>query len=138
MKKNLSQRGMALIESMVAIVILSVGVLGTIGLQAKALSSLSDSRSRVEATMAAEKLIGTIWNDQVNAASYATGGSGLNNWKSELADKVPGATGTVTITATTPVAGTTRNQVDIVISWQRRAGDDVSTHRVTAFLEPAR
>lgn len=138
MNTKSSQRGIALIENMVAIVILSVGVLGTIGLQAKAISSLSDSRSRVEASIAAEKLIGIIWNNQANAASYATGGSGLTNWKNELETNIPGASAAVTITATTPVAGTTRNQVDIVITWQRRTGDDVSTHRVTAFLEPAR
>lgn len=138
MNNRSSQRGVALIESMVAIVVLAVGVLGTVGLQAKAISSLSDARSRVEATIAAEKLIGIIWNDQVNAANYATAGEALANWKDELQHNIPGAVATVTITPTTPVAGTTRNQVDITINWQRRAGDDPSSHRLIAFLEPAR
>jgi type IV pilus assembly protein PilV len=138
MNDQSAQRGMALIESMVAIVVLAVGVLGTVGLQAKAISALSDARSRVEATIAAEKLIGTIWNDQANAASYSTTGESLVNWTTELQQNIPGATATVTITPTTPVAGTTRNQVDITINWQRRTGDDSSSHRLIAFLEPAR
>ena len=138
MNDKSAQRGMALIESMVAVVVLAVGVLGTVGLQAKAISALSDARSRVEATIAAEKLIGTIWNDQANAANYATAGAALVNWTTELQQNIPGATATVTITPTTPVAGTTRNQVDITINWQRRTGDDSSSHRLIAFLEPAR
>lgn len=135
---NSSQRGVALIESMVAVVILAIGVLGTVGLQAKAISALVDAHSRVEATIAAEKLIGIIWNDQVNAASYTTSGAALINWKAELQQNIPGATATVTITPTTPVAGTTRNEVAITINWQRRSGDDQSNHRLIAFLEPAR
>jgi type IV pilus assembly protein PilV len=132
------QAGFALIETMIAILIMTVGVLGMVGLQAKATSSISDSRSRAEAVIATEKLIAIVWNDQPNAASYATGGADLANWSDELQQNIPGATPTVTITPTTPVAGTTRNQIDITISWRRRSGDDLSTHRVIALLEPAR
>jgi type IV pilus assembly protein PilV len=39
---------------MLAIVILGIGLLGTVGLQARAYSALSDAGARAEATLAAE------------------------------------------------------------------------------------
>ena len=41
-----SQHGIALLEAMIAIVILALGLLGTIGLQARSYSALADSAMR--------------------------------------------------------------------------------------------
>jgi type IV pilus assembly protein PilW len=60
------QRGIALIEVLVAIVLLGIGVLGTIGLQGRRYSALADTGMRAEATIAAEKLHGRDGNDQAN------------------------------------------------------------------------
>ena len=64
------QGGIALLEAMLAIVILGIGLLGTIGLQARAYSALSDAGMRAEATMAGEKLLGVMTADAANLASY--------------------------------------------------------------------
>ena len=50
------QGGVALIEVMIAVVILAIGVLGAVGLQAKSLAALSDAGARVDAALAAEKV----------------------------------------------------------------------------------
>ena len=72
------QNGVALIELMIAMVILAIGLLGAVGLQARSLSALSNAGARVDATIEAERLIGLMWTDQANLASYnwdSTGGT---------------------------------------------------------------
>jgi type IV pilus assembly protein PilV len=158
MKHSRFQGGVTLVETLVAVLILAFGVLGMVGLQAKSTVAISEARSRAEAVMSSEKLIALIWNDQGNAANYSSASSIANqtrtNWLTELQTKIPGASAKVTVATTTPVAGTTRNQVDITICWKDH-GDPApasagfacdaaaymksySNHRVIAFLEPAR
>lgn len=134
------QRGMALIEVMVAVVILAVGVLGAVGLQAKALSALANAGARADAAIAAEKLVGLMWTDQANLASYvwdSTGGTtapaGVASWMTETQALLPNATAAITVT---PIAGSTANQVGITITWKRRSGDNVNTHAIVAILAP--
>ncbi|HEV7813689.1 MAG TPA: hypothetical protein VGP06_01150 [Janthinobacterium sp.] len=136
MKKH--QSGVALLEALLAILILAIGLLGTIGLQARAYSALNDAGQRSEATIATEKLLGLMANDQANLAAYAinTGvaptSPQLQNWYAETLAAIPNAGIKVAVTA--PPAGSTRTQVDIAISWQRKGGDAGNVHRVTAYL----
>ncbi|MFL6656649.1 MAG: hypothetical protein ACJ8GW_01120 [Massilia sp.] len=134
MKKRL-QRGVMLLEAMIAVTLLAIGLLGAIGIQARSFGALSDATMRAEATMASENLVALMINDQVNASSYAyTSGSpsaSLLNWYTETRRVIPNATITV---AVTPTAGTSYNRVDISISWSRKAGDPVNTHRLSAHL----
>ena len=64
------QRGMALIESIVAAVLLAIGVLGAVGMQARSTSALADAGMRAEATIAADRLLGFIsrLNDAMDRA----------------------------------------------------------------------
>lgn len=139
------QNGVALIEVMIAVVILAVGVLGAVGLQARSLSALSNAGARVDATIAAEKLIGLMWTDQANLASYvwdSTGGTGapaaIANWMTETQAALPNATAVITVTP--PIAPSTASQVSVTITWQRRTGvnaDPVNTHTIVATVAPA-
>jgi type IV pilus assembly protein PilV len=130
------QRGIALLEVMIAIVILGIGLLGTIGLQARAYSALSDAGMRAEATLAAEKLIGTISADLPNVLAY-NGPDGeapnefLRPWVAETQASIPGAVTSVTVVAQ-PAAQ--RAQVTVSIQWQRKASDEPNVHRVTAYV----
>lgn len=137
--KNATQTGVALVEALVAILILAIGVLSAISLQMQATAAISDSRARAEATMAAEELIGIIWNNQAMWPSYVTGGVGLTNWQAKLTNNIPGATVTVSIVPIvlpSVTSGMPRLQTDITITWKRRATDDTNTHRILAFVEP--
>jgi len=140
------ERGIALIEVLIAIVLLGIAVLGTIGLQARSYSALADTGMRAEATMAAEKLIGTATNDLPNLASYALGANGtptatLRPWYDETRLRIPGASILVAVAAPTATApGTIR----VTIGWMRKKGSgstldaaNSGTHTVTSYLAPA-
>jgi type IV pilus assembly protein PilV len=132
-------RGIALIEVLVAIVLLGVGLLGVIGLQARSYSALADTAMRAEATIAADKLIGVMTTDQANMAAYAlaaggTAGPRLLPWYTETRDRIPNAAISV---AVTPAAGTEPARVGVTIGWTRKAGGQVNTQTVTSYLSPA-
>lgn len=136
------QGGVALIEVMIAVVILAIGVLGAVGLQAKSLAALSNAGARVDATLAAEKVIGLMTTDQANLASYvwdstAAGAPAvLGTWMAETQAALPNATAVITVT---PIAGSTANLVSVTITWQRRTGangDAVNTHTIVATVAP--
>jgi type IV pilus assembly protein PilV len=136
MIQSRQQGGIALLEAMIATIILAIGLLGTIGMQARAYSALSDASMRAEATIATERLLGVIASDQANLASYAlvsgaAPGAELAAWVAATRDSIPGALIDVTIT---PAAGTPRSAVDIRIRWTRKAGAAQNVHQVTAYI----
>ena len=129
--------GIALVEALVAIVILGLGLLGTVALQARSYAALADSGMRAEATMAAEKLIGLMTTDQANLASYAlapgaTPGARLQPWYDETVTHIPGAKIEVDLVAPAPQTDGTR--VVVTISWLRKAGSAANTHSVSAYI----
>jgi type IV pilus assembly protein PilV len=137
--KAAAQGGIALIEALVAVVLLAVGLLGAIGLQARSYSALSDSGMRAEATIAADKLIGVMATDQANLAAYAlasgaTPGTRIQPWYAETRSHIPGAG---IVVALAPVAGTTRTKVTITISWARKANTPANSHSVISYISSA-
>lgn len=130
------QDGIALLEAMLAIVILGIGLLGTVGLQARAYSALSDAGARAEATLSTEKLIGIINADVPNIALYnlAEGGtpnSRLSAWAAETRKNIPGA---ILFVQVQDQAAQNRYMVDISIRWQRKANSETNRHRVISYI----
>jgi len=131
-----AQRGIALMEALVAVVLLGVGLLGIVGLQARSYSALADTSMRAEATMAADKLLGVMGADTANLASYAmsmggTPGSRLGPWCTETRKQIPGAGIQVEVN---PVLNTTRTKVVITISWARKANTAANQHVITSYI----
>jgi len=131
------QRGVALLEALIAAVLLAIGLLGTIGLQARAYSALSDAGMRSEATIAAERLIGVMTTDSghLNAYVLAAGGAPgerLQPWYSATRKSIPGATVTVTVTAGSGAGAP--SLVAITIGWQRKADAPANRHAVRAYI----
>jgi type IV pilus assembly protein PilV len=130
------QGGVALLEALVATVILAIGLLGAIGMQARAYAALNEAGLRAEATMCSEKLLAQMAVDQANAAAYAytsgTGSAKIAPWLAETRSRIPNANLTVAVTAVTP----TRTQVAIHIGWQRKSGNGspINTHDVTSYI----
>jgi len=134
-----AQRGIALIEALLAVVLLGVGLLGIVGLQARSYSALADTSMRAEATMAADKLLGAMGADPANLSAYAmtmggTPGSRLGPWYTETRKQIPGAGIKVEVT---PVANTTRTKVVITISWARKANTSANQHVITSYIATA-
>ena len=132
------QQGMMLIEALVAAVLLAVGLLGVIGLQARSQGALSDAGMRAEAVIAASSLQGRMAVDQANASSYALAASGtpgarLLPWVTETRSHIPNAG--VAIAVGAPSGGRTR--VAVTISWTRKSGAAANSHSVVFYLAPA-
>ena len=129
------QGGVALLEVLIAIIILGIGLLGTIGLQARAYSALSDAGQRAEATIAADKLLGVMSNDVANLAKYQVAADAdpseeLEPWMNETKGVIPTARVSVAVVQEDPL----RSRVDIEISWKRKANEAENRHRVTSYI----
>lgn len=108
-------RGMTLIEVLVAMTIFAFGILGMLGMQARAISELSDAKYRTDATLLADALINDVWADRSNIASYAYGGTGtaptkVQPWLNEVQGVLPQGGATVTVNG--------GNQVTVTVNWQ--------------------
>lgn len=62
MKKQ--QEGVMLLEALIAIVIFSLGVLGVVGMQASAVSTVQDAKYRTDAGLLVNELLGMMWAQQ--------------------------------------------------------------------------
>jgi len=128
------QAGVALLEVMIAVILLGIGLLGAIGLQARSYAALADAGQRAEATIQADKLLGMMNNDVANIAGYALvadgqAGTAVAPWLAETRALIPGATATVTVARQ---GG--RWRVDVTIAWRRKQGGDTNRHQVTAYV----
>jgi type IV pilus assembly protein PilV len=73
-----NQCGAFLLEALVAILIVSFGILGIVGLQAQAMKVTNDSQYRAEAIYLATELMSQMWADDYKAlkANYDSAGGG--------------------------------------------------------------
>lgn len=125
------QAGMALIEVLVSVLLFSLGVLGMIGLQARAISFSVDAEDRNRAALVANEIASTMW---LSGSSVIDTSAGTPSWDTRVADLSQGGLpgGEVDVD---PVAGIP-NSADITIRWrppQRAAAEAASrlTTRVT-------
>lgn len=128
------QAGVALLEVMIAVILLGIGLLGAIGLQARSYAALADAGQRAEATIQADKLLGIMNNDVANIAAYAlvpdgTATAAVAPWLAETRALIPGATATVIVARQGQ-----RWRVDVTIAWRRKQGGDTNRHQVTAYV----
>lgn len=66
------QKGVALLEALIAILVFSLGVLGIVSLQASSARAVAEASVRADAAMLANQVIGMMWTDSdVNIGSYA-------------------------------------------------------------------
>jgi type IV pilus assembly protein PilV len=120
------QRGVALIEALVSILIFSFGVLGLIGLEASAINFSVDAEDRNRAALFASDISSSMW---LNGTVTVTAAQ-LSTWQANIANTalptgLPG--GTLTIT---PTAGTT-NSADILIQWTPTTDKTSTTRQLT-------
>jgi type IV pilus assembly protein PilV len=109
-----TMRGFSLIEVLVAMTIFAFGILGMLGMQARAIAYSSDAKYRTDATLLTDALINDIWVNRANIANYAYTGSGtapavMQPWLTEVQSTLPKGGASVTVNAT---------QVTVSVTWQ--------------------
>lgn len=148
-----SQRGMVMLESLVAILIFSLGVLALLALQGNTMKRLGDNKYRADAAYLANELIGTIWaagaadptkiNQFVCADPCVDSANvDLKEWLGRVQATLPGVvlsskSYAPAISVIDSVAG---RQVTITLNWSvpdTRGGNAVTgKYQATAYINP--
>lgn len=126
-----------MIETLVAILIFSFGILGIIGLQATSIQQVSEAKYRIDAANLADQLLGQIWSDDhttsLIAAKYATGGGtatvGYLAWRTQVQNTLPGvAANPPTVTVAADPIDAQRSTVVVTVRWQSPGTSSVSNY----------
>jgi type IV pilus assembly protein PilV len=134
-KAGIRQKGATLLEALIGILIFSVGILALVGMQALAIKHMSDAKYRSDASFFANEIIGQMWVNRSNLATYAYAGAGappaaINSWVTSIQNTLPGVTAAANLPIIT-VAGTT---VTVTVRWQLPGGSDVHRHITMAYI----
>ena len=128
-----SQKGVMLIEALIAILLFSTGILAMIAMQGLAISYAADAKYRSDAAFLANELVGQIWVDraQMEEFKYPGGAAAqLTAWRTKLDAALPGTAANppvITVDAATGI-------VDITIKWQAPSADSARSYRSIAIV----
>jgi type IV pilus assembly protein PilV len=115
-----AQKGVVLIEALIAILIFSLGVLAVVGLQAAMIKNTSDSKYRAEASYIAQKRVGEMWADPDNIDSYIETDTDIS-----ISAQLPGGKRSVVKTVT--------GQYQVTVKWLL-PGADQTEHNYTTTV----
>jgi type IV pilus assembly protein PilV len=105
-----AQRGVVLLEALVAILLFSMGVLALVGLQAAMIKNTSDSKFRAEASYIAQQKIGMLWADPDNI---------LGNLEPEPGTDISAELPNGVRIVTRPDSVNFPNQFEVTVKWQQ-------------------
>lgn len=108
-----TQQGAILLESLIAMLIFSMGILALVGLQAAMISNTSDAKYRSVASYLAQQKLGELWADPNHIIATT---------EPVALDELPNGQYTMSHTAAS-------GEVSITITWQ--APGDTAVHNVT-------
>jgi type IV pilus assembly protein PilV len=126
------QRGVVIVENLIAMLIFSIGILGIVGLLAVSIKNTSDAKYRNDASLLANQVIGQMWiDDKANAsliASYASpNGAKFVQWEATVANALPNiASNAPTITVDS------NNVVTVTVMW--KLPGELAPHRYTVSV----
>jgi type IV pilus assembly protein PilV len=129
---NGRQTGSFLLEALIAILIVALGVLGSVGLLARSMQDIDDAKFRGEAAFLANQLIGQMWvtdrqtaNLDANFSSSPGTAPGYLDFKALVEQRLPNADKFIqdVVVAAGPIvpvapAVATNSLVTITIRWQ--------------------
>lgn len=126
------QQGVALIEVLVAAFLLSLGILGLIGLQARAINLSVDAEDRNRASLIANDLASAMWlNDDVNVDLGDVADDAPPSWANRVQNLALGGLpgGTIEVTALVDPP----RSADVTITWRapQRTGDESDSRFTT-------
>jgi type IV pilus assembly protein PilV len=119
-----SQKGIVLLEALIALLIFSMGILALVGLQAAMIKNTSDNKYRADASFIAQERMGRMWADPANLATYACSNVAANAC-GDISNLLPNGTRTVTVAS--------RGLVTVNVAW-RLPGSDAHNFTTSAYI----
>lgn len=131
------QVGFSIIETMIGLLLFSIGILGMINMLAISMKVSSDASFRSEASYLSDQIIAQMWADRSNLASYelnagskpcgvgANASANLNvqNWLADVAH-IPGTGNVIQQILLDPAT----NQVTVTLCWQAKANQPMHNY----------
>jgi type IV pilus assembly protein PilV len=119
------QRGVILIEGLIAILVFAFALLALMALQAVSIKESVHAKYRTEASYLANQIVAQMMTDKANVSSYADGGGSPNKtaWDTAVADSLPNGSGSVAIDAADPTL------VTVTVTWRKPEEDAANAHR---------
>ncbi len=117
-----------LIESLVAILIFSLGVLALIGMQTLSINESLHGKYRTDASYLANEIVGQMMLDKPNVANYADGAATVSAlrdaWDDRVAAQLPNGSGSIALNG---------SNVTVVVSW--RNPNESSSHSFRSIAQ---
>ncbi|WP_334190342.1 type IV pilus modification PilV family protein [Noviherbaspirillum sp.] len=113
-----NQRGIVIIENLIALLIFSLGILGLVGMMAVSTKDSATAKYRSEASLFAGQIIGQMWaadkNNAILKANFESpSGVAYAPWQASVVNSLPGAA------ANPPeIVIDANNVVRVTVSWQ--------------------
>ncbi|MDD0812587.1 hypothetical protein PSQ20_19730 [Curvibacter sp. RS43] len=140
------QGGSALVESLVALLLFALGLLGVMGLQASAVQLSSQAQYRAQASWLANAVVSQMWASDRTASSLQSqfaspDGSAYRAWQAQVsASGLPGvssANNTLPTISFSTLAGggssEARSQATITVGW--RSPSEAQTHQLVTVVQ---
>jgi Tfp pilus assembly protein PilV len=130
------QRGYFLLEALIAVFIVALAILGLIGLMARSIQNVDESKFRGEAAALTSAFVGNMWIDDRTLASlqakYKSPGAGYVELQNLADQRLPNAAAPVVDI----VAGQTPNSADVTVTlqWQPPGEHDPHVYRTFATI----
>ena len=139
MSRRATERGVSLVEALVAIVILSFGVLGLARFQIGMLAQGTDSQQRLAASALTDEILAVVRADLPNVVCYNLPHTGLCNsafataqvdaWTARVKTNVTGFTSAT-------IAPVNANQVKVTINWLAESSATPHSQEATTDVRP--
>lgn len=126
------QRGSVMLESLIAILIFSLGILSLVALLGASVKNTTSAAYRTQASLLASQVIGQMWaGDKSNAALLANfDGHGPQSWQDNVKQALPGV-----VVATAPTISVAPDStVTVTIFWRAPGDSDVHKHVTVARI----
>ena len=135
------QEGSFLLEALVAILIVAFGILGLLGLEARAIQNIDDAQYRSEAAFMTSAYIGQMWTgdqrvlDSNFDSSIAGAGTPYDEFRQWVQQRLPGASGQApTVTVTRRPAPAVASDATITVFWKPPGETGTAYHQYTATV----
>lgn len=92
-KNHFSQQGAVLLEALISVLILSLGILALVGLQARMIQTTTNTKMRADAAYFAQQETGRLWADPANAGTRVAANTVIPDLPSGLLTVVQPSTG---------------------------------------------